>query len=168
MSLRTETCTHSLHPLYIWPSSIYAIQGVQSFSVEMWSFILLNKKHLVYMDTGGPPCLLAQCISQWFLWQESLSCKRANLTTLLSVRLEHRQNNSVLCSFLCIFVDDSFYQVWNGASSTCWRKSLCDFFLIILILDLCIYEIWTCDCSCSLPVLWDLLTLLMFAVWKLF
>lgn len=34
MSLRTETSTNSLHPPYIWPSSVYATQEAQSFSLE--------------------------------------------------------------------------------------------------------------------------------------
>lgn len=38
---------------------VFEIQGLQSISLEMWSFMLLNKKHLVCVGTDGPPCLLA-------------------------------------------------------------------------------------------------------------
>lgn len=35
MSLRIEVSTNSLHPPYIWPSSVYAIQEAQSFCLGM-------------------------------------------------------------------------------------------------------------------------------------
>lgn len=44
----------------------------------------------------------------------------------------------------------------------------CVGFLIILISDWCMHGMQTGDCSCSLPVLWGLPTILMFAGRKLF
>lgn len=35
ISLGTEASTNSLHPPYIWPSSVYAFQEAQSFSLGM-------------------------------------------------------------------------------------------------------------------------------------